>query len=110
MAVRTKGPLPAGWEPRSPKRRAVLADVLERYEQHEREGTLQRGGRGIFYDLRPNGRGRGIVYVKRPEDPSGWWDPDAINRHATRAAAARAGRFGPDEVGPEYVTEVVCDA
>jgi hypothetical protein len=81
-----------------------------RFEQHDREGTLPRGGRGIFYDLRPSGFGRGVRYVKRSEDPSGWWDPSAIDRHRTRSAAARAGRFAPDEAGPDYVQELVADA
>ena len=74
MSVRAKGPLPAGWEPSSAKRQNVLADVLDRYRQHRREGTLPRGGRGIFYDLRPRGFGRGIAYVKRGKDRKYWYE------------------------------------
>ena len=39
--------------PRSPKADAVRAHILDR--QHYEEDTLPRGGRGIFYDLRPHG-------------------------------------------------------
>ena len=41
--------------PRSPKADAVRADILDRLRQHYEEGTPPRGGRGIFYDLRPHG-------------------------------------------------------
>jgi hypothetical protein len=102
MSVRPKGPLPPRWEPASPKRRAVLADVLDRYRQHYEEDTLPRDGRGIFYDLRPRGRGRGITYIKRGKEREHWYDPAGRD--------ARRGRFGPDEVGPEYVQELVADA
>jgi hypothetical protein len=48
--------------------------------------------------------------MKRPKDPAGWWDPSAADRYANPATAARKGRFGPDEVGPDYVQNVVADA
>ena len=102
MSVRVKGPVPVGWEPSSPKGRAVLADVIDRYRQHYREGTLPRGGRGIFYDLRPRGFGRGVRYVKRGKDRTRWHDPSA--------PTARAGRWAPDEVGPDYVQDIVASA
>jgi hypothetical protein len=59
MSVRPRGPLP-DWRPTTPKQKAVLADLIARYKQHEREDTLPRGPRGIFYDLRPNGMGNGL--------------------------------------------------
>ena len=65
MSERPRGPLP-GWEPTTEFQKALLADVLERLEQHEREGTLPRSPRGVFYDLRPDGFGRGVTYVKYP--------------------------------------------
>jgi hypothetical protein len=55
----------------SPKARAVQADIIERLLQHEREGTLPRSPRGLFYDLRPNGmpdNPRGCIYMKRLTD------------------------------------------
>jgi hypothetical protein len=102
MGERWRGPRPSTWQPGSPKGRAVLADVLDRYRQHEAEDTLPRSGRGIFYDLRPRGFGRGVTYVKRSKDRRGWWDSGAID--------AKRGRFGPMEVGPDYVQEIVADA
>lgn len=38
----------------------ILADVLACYREHYEADTLPRGGRGIFYALRPNGRGNGV--------------------------------------------------
>jgi hypothetical protein len=115
MGIRPKGPLPACWEPKTERGRAVLDDARDRYQQHFDEDTLQRGPRGIFYDLRPGGFGRGITYLKRPDDPAGWWDPSAAERYdmATRVgrtAAARAGRFGPNEAGVAYVQDIVVQA
>jgi hypothetical protein len=65
MSVRPRGPLP-GWQPRDEVGRAVLADLLDRLAQHETEDTLPRSPRGLFYDLRPGGFGRGITYIKHP--------------------------------------------
>jgi hypothetical protein len=74
----------------SPTAQAVYADILDRFRQHEQEGTLPRGGRGIFYDLRPSGMAgnpRGLTYRKRTEADKG------LN-------------FAKDGiVTPEYVTE-----
>jgi hypothetical protein len=57
-----------GWDPdgddRSERQKALAKDIVARYEQHQREGTLPRGGRGIFYDLRPSGLGNGLTYRK----------------------------------------------
>ncbi len=41
--------------PRSPRADAVYADIIDRLQQHDDEDTLPRGGRGLFYDLRPHG-------------------------------------------------------
>jgi hypothetical protein len=57
--------------PRSPKAEAVRADILDRLRQHDAEDTLPRGGRGLFYDLRPHGlpgNPRGVTYTKHPID------------------------------------------
>jgi hypothetical protein len=61
MARRPRGALP-DWRPKTPRQKAILADLVARYEQHQAEGTLPRGPRGIFYDLRPNGMGNGVTY------------------------------------------------
>jgi hypothetical protein len=66
---------PRGWIrledlPRSPKADAVTADILDRLRQHHEEDTLPRGGRGLFYDLRPHGmprNPRGVTYTKHPK-------------------------------------------
>ena len=67
---------PRGWIrfedlPDSPKARAVRADIFDRFHQHNDEDTLPRGGRGIFYDLRPHGmpgNARGVTYLKYPTE------------------------------------------
>src|SRR5207249_4668801 len=67
---------PRGWIrfedlPRSTKAEAVRADILDRLRQHKAEDTLPRGGRGLFYDLRPHGlpgNPRGVTYTKDPKD------------------------------------------
>jgi hypothetical protein len=67
---------PRGWIrfedlPRSPKAEAVRADILDRLRQHAAEDTLPRGGRGLFYDLRPHGlpdNPRGVIYLKHPTE------------------------------------------
>ena len=40
----------------------IVPDLIARYRQHYDEGTLPRGPRGIFYDLRPHGMGNGMTY------------------------------------------------
>jgi hypothetical protein len=99
MSIRPKGPA-LNWRPRTDRQRAILADVIDRYRQHEAEDTLPRSGRGIFYDLRPSGFGRGVTYLKRGKDPSKWFDP-------TMAPNAQQGRYGPMEAGPDAVAEIV---
>lgn len=87
MGQRPRGPQP-GWQPRTERQIGILADVLARYRQHEREGTLPRGGRGIFYDLRPGGMGNGVTYIK----------PDS---------AHPVSGFGPMDAHPAAVQEVL---
>jgi hypothetical protein len=87
VSVRRRGPLP-GWKPSTPRQKAILADAVDRYRQHDREGTLPRGGRGIFYDLRPSGYGRGVTYRK----------PDS---------AHPISGYGPMEAHPALVQEVI---
>jgi len=87
MTVRPRGPLP-DWTPTTPRQKAIVADLIARFEQHEREGTLPRGGRGMFYDLRPKGMGNGVIYRK----------PDSEHPKAS---------FGPMEAHPEIVQEAL---
>jgi hypothetical protein len=87
MGVRPRGPQP-GWMPTAPRQAGILRDLVARYQQHQREGTLPRGGRGIFYDLRPNGMGNGVTYRK----------PDS---------AHPLSGFGPMEAHPAAVQEVL---
>jgi hypothetical protein len=82
VSKRPRGALP-GWQPRTPRQAGILADLLARYQQHQREDTLPRSGRGMFYDLRPHGLGNGITYTKRP------------------------GVLDPMEARPEHVQEVL---
>lgn len=65
--VRNRGPKP-NWQPRETRQKGILADLIARFEQHYDEDTLPRGPRGIFYDLRPNGLGHGITYLKPTTD------------------------------------------
>ena len=84
--TRARGWILASELAKSPKAEAVRADILDRLRQHERQDTLPRGGRGLFYDLRPHGmpdNQRGITYTKHPKDK------DRKSMEAT----------------PEYVTE-----
>lgn len=87
MPQRPRGPQ-RGWRPTAPRQVGILADLIARYQQHEREGTLPRGGRGIFYDLRPDGMGNGVTYRK----------PDS---------AHPLSGFGPMEAHPAAVQEVL---
>lgn len=57
--TRPRGACP-DWQPRTARQRGILADVLACYREHYEADTLPRGGRGVFYDLRPNGRGNGV--------------------------------------------------
>lgn len=63
MTLRPRGSKP-GWMPSTPRQEGILADVVARYKQHYDDDTLPRSPRGIFYDLRPSGRGNGITYDK----------------------------------------------
>jgi hypothetical protein len=93
MSKRPRGPL-TGWQPTTPRQKGILADLVARYKQHADEGTLKRGGRGMFYDLRPNGMGNGVTYRK----------PDSA--HPIKARDGLPG-FGPMEVHPAAVQEVL---
>jgi hypothetical protein len=87
MTRRPRGPLP-DWRPSTERQKGILADLIARYTQHHTEGTLPRGGRGIFYDLRPHGMGHGITYRK----------PDS---------AHPISGYGPMEAHPAAVQEVL---
>jgi hypothetical protein len=84
MGRRPRGALP-NWKPTTARQKGILADLAGRYEQHHREGTLPRGGNGIFYDLRPRGLGNGVTYFKPKKDQ----------------------KLGPMEAGGEQVQEVL---
>jgi hypothetical protein len=60
---RVRGPVP-GWKPRGARQEGVYADLMLVLEKHRRDGTLPRGPRGLFYDLRPYGKGNGVTYRK----------------------------------------------
>ena len=68
--TRDRGWIRARDLPRSPKADAVRPDILDRLRQHYEEDTLPRGGRGLFYDLRPlgmPGNPRGVIYTRHPQ-------------------------------------------
>jgi hypothetical protein len=90
---RPRGPL-IGWQARTKRQVGILADLVARFDQHNREGTLPRGPRGIFYDLRPNGMGNGVTY--RKED----------SLHPIKPTGRLPG-FGPMEAHPAAVQEVL---
>jgi hypothetical protein len=87
MTTRPRGPQP-NWRPRTARQKALLADIVARYQKHYDEDTLPRGGRGIFYDLRPAGRGNGVTYTKPTKDYP-------------------VKDFGPMEASPDAVQEVL---
>lgn len=61
--------------------RAVRADLIDRLNQHSREGTLPRGPRGLFYDLRPEGNPghpRGVHYRKQGDTKNGVATPKYV--------------------------------
>ena len=88
MSSRARGPMDPNDVAKSPLAEAVLADLIARFEQHRDEGTLPRGPRGIFYDLRPNGMGNGATYRKK-------------------MVSEPAFAFGPMEAHIEYVGDVL---
>jgi hypothetical protein len=98
MTIRPRGACP-DWQPTTARQKGILADVLACYREHYEADTLPRGGRGIFYDLRPNGMGNGVTYRK----------PDS--KHPVKANPAKGlPGFGPMEVHPEAVQEVLVRA
>jgi hypothetical protein len=94
VTVRPRGPIT--WTPRDPFGKALLADITDRLDQHRREGTLPRSPRGLFYDLRPTGFGRGLTYTKHPE--------------MRRTAAGQPRKANPMDVTPALVTEYLIKA
>lgn len=87
MSKRPRGPM-LDWEPRTARTQAIVQDLIAAYSEHHEAGTLPRGPRGIFYDLRPAGRGNGVTYRK----------PDAA--HPVKS-------FGPMEVHPDVVQDLL---
>jgi hypothetical protein len=76
------------WTPKTARTKAILADLIAVYEAHDAAGTLPRGGRGAFYDLRPSGHSNGVTYYK----------PDSA--HPKKS-------FGPMEAHPDLVQDVL---
>jgi hypothetical protein len=102
MTVRPRGPWP-GWQPRTARQKGIAADVLARYQQHEREDTLPRGPRGIFYDLRPDGMGNGVTY-RKPDSkhPIKHFGADGETRQllADLRATDKRGPYTPQGLDP----------
>ena len=92
MGERPKGPMDSGWMPADPVGQLLVADILQRLQQHSREDTLPRSPRGLFYDLRPNGMGNGLTYTKQPR--------------MVRAGNSNR-RADPTEIGPVQVQEML---
>jgi hypothetical protein len=94
------------WRPTTEFQVALVADMIERLEQHEREGTLPRSPRGLFYDLRPDGGGRGVRYVKYPPmQCARGGEPKP--RNAGRNCAVHGGQFrrtNPMDASVDLVT------
>jgi hypothetical protein len=67
MSKRARGPMDESEVATTPLAQAVLADLIARYRQHYDEDTLPRGPRGAVYDLRPRGKGNGVIYHKKGE-------------------------------------------
>jgi hypothetical protein len=96
MSKRPRGPLP-NWEPSTERQAAILADIVVQYNALHADDLLPRGGRGIFYDLRPNGHGNGMAYRK----------PDSQHPKSEIVGGKRVRLFGPMEAAPEDVQEVL---
>jgi hypothetical protein len=76
----------------------VRADIFDRLMQHSREDTLPRGGRGLFYDLRPSGipgNPRGVIYTKHPQI-KGRHSMEATPEYVTERLAEMRRVFDPD--------------
>jgi hypothetical protein len=94
MGKRPRGPQP-NWQPSTDRQKAVLADAVDRYRQHEAEGTLDRGPRGILYDLRPSGFGRGVTYRKYDsEHPKKSFGPMEAHQDIVQEVLVHARRAG----------------
>ena len=88
MSQRPRGPL-SGWQPKTKRQKAILADVLEQFDALRSANLLPRSPRGVFYDLRPNGHGHGVIYLKRFK----------VNN--------KLPKLGPMEADPKTVQEVM---
>lgn len=96
LRTRPRGPQPR-WQPKTARQEGILADLIERYQQHYDEDTLPRGPRGIFYDLRPHGLGHGVTYRK----------PDSQHPITLMVNGKRVQCFGEMEAHPAAVQEVL---
>lgn len=107
MGERIKGALDRSWRPPGDIGRALFADILARFRQHSDEGTLPRGTRGLFYDLRPAGMGNGLTYIKQPPMwcVRGEHIIDGEGRCRIHGGSSR--RADPSQVGPHQVQEML---
>lgn len=91
MGKRPRGPIDTSEYPTRFPWPQVREDVMTRFRQHYDEDTLPRGGRGIFYDLRPDG----IHH------------PDRLTYRKRTAADAGVNLAAQGIITPEYVTDSV---
>jgi hypothetical protein len=113
MSKRPRGPQP-DWQPTTERQKAILADVLAVYQEHYANGTLPRGPRGIFYDLRPNGRGNGATY-RKPDSEHPIRDFGSMEVHPAAvqevlALARRAGMVRESWVADGRAAEVIANS
>jgi len=74
-----------------------MLDIIERLRQHQRDDTLPRSPRGLFYDLRPNGLGHGLTYVKQPR------------MEPVPGSPGKRRRVDPTEIAPVHVQEMLAN-
>jgi len=89
--------MPGDWRPSTTVGRMLMLDILERLQQHQREDTLPRSPRGLFYDLRPHGMGHGLTYVKQPR------------MEPVPGSAGKRRRVDPTETAPVHVQEMLAN-
>ena len=90
---RPRGARP-NWEPTTPRQHALATDILTQLASLRDIDELPRSGRGLFYDLRPDGHGNGVKYIKL-----GPGQKLKEKNDAARAAGDEIGYADPDAVG-----------
>ena len=105
--MRPKGPMDPDWRPADPVGQALLSDIAERLLQHQRDDTLPRSPRGLFYDLRPSGMGRGLTYVKQPAMLCINGQHIIDGEGSCRIHGGKSRRADPTQIGPIQVQEML---